>query len=78
MATRERNRLKILHRVRQQHITQKHAAELGLSVRWVRALMNAGEPVGMACCGTTGGNRSRREPHKSAPQEEFTDHSSVS
>ncbi len=39
MSAKERDRLKVLHEVRQRHITQKQAAaELGLSVRWVREL----------------------------------------
>ena len=40
MSAKERDRLKVLHEVRQRHITQKQAAtELGLSVRWVRKLL---------------------------------------
>src|SRR5215471_11323605 len=40
MPARERDRLKVLHEVKQRHITQKQAAaELGLSVRWVRKLL---------------------------------------
>lgn len=40
MATKERDRLKVLHEVKKRHITQKQAAvELGLSVRWVRKLL---------------------------------------
>ena len=40
MSARERDRLKVLHEVKQRHITQKQAAaELGLSVRWVRQLL---------------------------------------
>jgi len=40
MTTKERDRLKVLHEVKQRHITQKQAAaELGLSVRWVRKLL---------------------------------------
>src|SRR5258705_3953935 len=40
MTAKERDRLKVLHEVKQRHITQKQAAvELGLSVRWVRKLM---------------------------------------
>src|SRR5215472_15361714 len=40
MSARERDRLKVLHEVKQRHITQKQAAaELGLSVRWVRKLL---------------------------------------
>jgi transposase-like protein len=40
MSTKERDRLKVLHEVKQRHITQKQAAvELGLSVRWVRKLL---------------------------------------
>ena len=37
MSAKERDRLKVLHEVKQRHITQA-AAELGLSVRWVRKL----------------------------------------
>ena len=40
MTAKERDRLKVLHEVKQRHITQKQAAaELGLSVRWVRVLL---------------------------------------
>ena len=40
MTARERDRLKVRHEVKQRHITQKQAAaELGLSVRWVRKLL---------------------------------------
>jgi hypothetical protein len=39
MTAKERDRLKVLHEVKQRHIPQKQAAELGLSVRWVRALL---------------------------------------
>jgi Homeodomain-like domain len=40
MSAKERERLKVLHEVRKRHITQKQAAaELGLSVRWVRELL---------------------------------------
>ena len=40
MSARERDRLKVLHEVRKRHITQRQAAaELGLSVRWVRTLL---------------------------------------
>jgi helix-turn-helix protein len=40
MSTKERDRLKVLHEVKKRHITQKQAAvELGLSVRWVRTLL---------------------------------------
>jgi transposase len=39
MTAKERDRLKVLHEVEKRHITQKQAAaELGLSVRWVRTL----------------------------------------
>jgi hypothetical protein len=35
MSAKERDRLKVLHEVKQRHIPQKQAAaELGLSVRW--------------------------------------------
>jgi len=40
MTAKERDRLKVLHEVKQRHITQKQAAvELGFSVRWVRKLL---------------------------------------
>ena len=40
MTAKERDRIKVLHEVKKRHITQKQAAaELGLSVRWVRALL---------------------------------------
>src|SRR5215472_8252022 len=40
MSAKERDRLKVLHEVRKRHITQRQAAvELGMSVRWVRALL---------------------------------------
>src|SRR5450432_1850213 len=40
MSAKERDRLKVLHEVKKRHITQKQAAaELGLSVRWVRELL---------------------------------------
>ena len=40
MTAKERDRLKVLNEVKKRHITQKQAgAELGLSVRWVRALL---------------------------------------
>ena len=40
MSAKERDRLKVLHEVRKRHITQRQAAaELGISVRWVRTLL---------------------------------------
>jgi hypothetical protein len=40
MTAGERDRLKVLHEVKKRHITQKQAAaELGLSVRWIRKLL---------------------------------------
>jgi len=40
MSAKERDRLKVLHEVKQRHITQKQAGiELGLSVRWIRKLL---------------------------------------
>jgi transposase len=40
MSARERDRLQVLHEVRKRHIPQKQAGvELGLSVRWVRTLL---------------------------------------
>ena len=39
MSAKEWDRLKVLHEVKKRYITQKQAAaELGLSVRWVRKL----------------------------------------
>ena len=41
MTTKERDRLKVLQEVKKRHITQKQAAaELNLSVRWVRELLS--------------------------------------
>ncbi len=40
MSAKERDRLKVLHEVRKRHIPQRQAAaELGISVRWVRTLL---------------------------------------
>src|ERR1700724_516583 len=40
MSAKERDRLKVLHEARKRHITQRQAAaELGISVRWVRKLL---------------------------------------
>ena len=40
MTAKERDRLKVLHEISKRHIPQKQAAaELGLSVRWVRQLL---------------------------------------
>src|SRR5437899_12248026 len=40
MSAKERDRLKVLHEVQKRHIHQKPAAaELGLSVRWLRKLL---------------------------------------
>ena len=40
MSEKERDRLKVLHEVKQRHITQKQAAlELGMSVRWLQKLL---------------------------------------
>ena len=40
MSGKDRDRLKVLHEVRKRHITQQQAgAELGISSRWVRALL---------------------------------------
>jgi hypothetical protein len=53
MTAKERDRLKVLHEVKQRHITQKQAAvELGLSVRWVRKLLVRLRARGMAHCDT--------------------------
>lgn len=41
MSTKDREWLKVLHEVRKRHITQRQAGEeLGISPRWVRALLN--------------------------------------
>jgi DNA-binding Lrp family transcriptional regulator len=41
MSGKDRERLKVLHEVRKRHITQRQAGEeLGISPRWVRALLN--------------------------------------
>src|SRR5216684_1664459 len=41
MSGKDRERLKVLHEVRKRHITQQQAGkELGISPRWVRALLN--------------------------------------
>jgi transposase len=40
MSAKERDRRKVLHEVRKRHITQRQAAaELGITVRWVRTLL---------------------------------------
>ena len=40
MTAKERDRLKVLHETKKRHITQKlAAAELGLSMRWIRKLL---------------------------------------
>jgi len=40
MSAKQRDRLKVLQEVKKRHITQRQAAaELGLSVRWVRELL---------------------------------------
>jgi len=53
MTAKERDRLEVLHEVKQRHITQKQAAvELGLSVRWVRKLLVQLRARGMAHCDT--------------------------
>ena len=47
MTGKDRDRLKVLHEVRQRHITQDQAgAELGISPRWVRALLKRMELEG--------------------------------
>ncbi len=49
MSAKERDRLKVLHEVQKRYITQKQAAaELGLSVRWVRKLLLRGQAGGDA------------------------------
>ena len=53
MSAKERERLKVLHEGKQRHITQKQAAaELGLSVRWVRKLLVRLRTRGTEGCGT--------------------------
>ena len=40
LSTKERDRLKVLHEVRQRHLTQPQAAQqLGITDRWVRKLL---------------------------------------
>jgi len=40
MSQKDRERLKVLHAVRQRHITQEQAGkELGITARWVRELL---------------------------------------
>jgi len=52
MTAKERDRLKVLHEVNKRHIPQKQAAaELGLSVRWVRQLLVRWRARGEARCG---------------------------
>ena len=68
ISAQERGRLKVLHELKKRHITQKQAAaELWLSVRWVRKLLVRFAGVGaMARCGTgcVGGGRTlkRQKP----------------
>src|ERR1035438_7444545 len=65
MSAKERDRLKVLHEVKKRHITQKQAAaELGLSVRWVRELvlrLRAGGDAGLGH-----GLRGRRSNRKTS------------
>ena len=67
MSVKERDRLKVLHEVRKRHITQRQAAaELGISVRWVRTLLKRLRVQGDG--GLRHGLRGRRSNHK-APEE---------
>jgi len=59
MSAKERDRLKVLHEVRKRHITQRQAAaELGISVRWVRDLLvrwrTRGDRGGLRAADTVG------------------------
>src|SRR6202050_1602397 len=65
MSAKERDRLKVLHEVKKRHITQKQAAaELGLSVRWVRELLLRLRAGGDA--GLRHGLRGRRSNRKTS------------
>ena len=65
MSAKERDRLKVLHEVKERHITQKQAAaELGLSVRWVRKLLLRLRAGGDA--GLRHGLRGRRSNRKTS------------
>ncbi|MGA8216612.1 MAG: ISNCY family transposase, partial [Candidatus Sulfotelmatobacter sp.] len=65
MSAKERDRLKVLHEVKKRHITQKQAAaELGLSVRWVRKLLLRLRAAGDA--GLRHGLRGRRSNRKTS------------
>jgi len=65
MSAKERDRLKVLHEVKKRHITQKQAAaELGLSVRWVRKLLLRLRAGGDA--GLRHGLRGRRSNRKTS------------
>src|ERR1035438_7319938 len=65
MSANERDRLKVLHEVKKRHITQKEAAaELGLSVRWVRKLLLRLRAGGDA--GLRHGLRGRRSNRKTS------------
>src|SRR5207245_2999453 len=65
MSAKERDRLKVLHEVQKRHIHQKPAAaELGLSVRWVRKLLvrlRAGGDAGLRH-GLRGRQSNRKTP----------------
>jgi len=39
MSQKERDRLKVLHEANQRHLTQKAAAQIGVTERWVRKLL---------------------------------------
>src|SRR2546425_1584792 len=65
MSAKERDRLKVLHEVQKRHIHQKPAAaELGLSVRWLRKLLvrlRAGGDAGLRH-GLRGRQSNRKTP----------------
>ena len=69
MSAKERDRLKVMQEVKKRHITQKQAAaELGLSVRWVRKLLLRLRAGGDA--GLRHGLRGRRSNRKTSERGE--------
>jgi transposase len=67
MSAKEQDRLKVLHEVRKRYITQKQAAaELGISVRWVRALLGRMKARGDGALrhGLRGRRSNRKLPEK--------------
>jgi len=69
LTQRDRDRLKVLHELRKEHITQRQAAEqLKLSDRWIRELVERVEEKGDQ--GVIHNSRGRPSPHKIAAKEE--------